>query len=59
MPEEINQEIPNYKEIDDHKEAKATMKTFLEDTITKVEEETIDMKTKPQTKAILAMQKKL
>ena len=32
---ELNQEIPNYKEIEDHKEAKETMKAYLEETITK------------------------
>ncbi|RYG70959.1 transposase, partial [Lentibacillus lipolyticus] len=52
MPEGINQEIPNYKEIEDHKEAKATMKSYLEETITKVEEN-IDIENSPETKGIL------
>lgn len=38
VPEGINQEIPNYKKIENHKEAKATMKSYLEETIQKVEE---------------------
>lgn len=52
VPEEINQEIPNYKEIEDHKEAKATMKSYLEDTITKVEKN-IDIENSPKTKEVL------
>jgi len=30
IPEEINQDIPDYKQIEDHKQAKATMKSYLE-----------------------------
>src|SRR5699024_10836007 len=52
VPEEINQEIPNYKEIENHREAKATMKSYLEDTITKVEEY-IEVENNPETKDIL------
>src|SRR5699024_9991977 len=52
VPEEINQEIPNYKEIEDHKETKATMKSYLEDTINKVEEY-IEVENNPETKDIL------
>lgn len=52
IPDTINQHIPEYKEIDDPKEAKATMKAFLEDTITKVEE-SIEGKNTPKTKEIL------
>ncbi|WP_434640922.1 hypothetical protein PQ743_05115 [Thermoanaerobacterium thermosaccharolyticum] len=35
--EEINTDIPNYKEIEDHKEAKETMKAYLEELINEVE----------------------
>lgn len=38
ISEEINQEIPEYKEIEDSKEAKATRKSYLDGTIQKVEE---------------------
>jgi len=59
VPEALNQNIPDYKEIEDHKKAKQTMKVFLEETIKQVEEnvEIIDgSKTKAiieNTKAIL------
>ena len=33
IPEEINQDIPDYKQIENHKEAKATMKSYLEELI--------------------------
>ena len=49
VPDGISQEIPEYKEIEDPKEAKAIMKTYLEETITKVEE-TVDMEQNPKTK---------
>src|SRR5699024_4448786 len=52
VPEEINQEITKYKEIEHHNEAKATMKSELEDTITKVEEY-IEVESNPETKDIL------
>lgn len=38
IPSNINQEVPDYKEIEDPKEAKATMKTYLEEVINQVEE---------------------
>ncbi len=38
IPEEINTNIPNYKEIADHREAKATMKAYVEEVIAQVEE---------------------
>ena len=38
VPENIDQNIPNYKEIEDHKEAKKVMKDYLESEINKVEE---------------------
>lgn len=52
VPEEINQTIPDYKEIEDYTEAKATMKSYLEETITKVEE-SIDVESSPKTKEVL------
>ncbi len=52
LPEEMNQEIPNYKEIEDHKEAKAVMKSYLEETITKVEKH-IEVENNPQIKGLL------
>lgn len=52
VPEEINQEIPDYKEIEDHKEAKAMMKSYLEETINKVGE-TIDVENSPKTKEVI------
>lgn len=52
VPSSIDQDIPKYKEIEDHKEAKATMKSYLEDTIAKVEE-TIEIEDHPQTTAAL------
>ena len=49
MPESINQEIPKYKEIEDHKKAKSVMKTYIEETITKVEK-VIELEHHPKTK---------
>ncbi len=37
MPEDIDTNIPNYKEIEDHQEAKQTMKEYLEKTIESAE----------------------
>lgn len=37
LPESINEKIPNYKEIEDHNEAKKVMKEYLEDLIQTVE----------------------
>ena len=37
LPVTINTEIPNYKEIEDHKEAKSTMKAYLEEVIEKAD----------------------
>ena len=52
VPENINQEIPNYKEIEDHQEAKATMKSYLENTITEVEE-SIEIDNSLETKELI------
>lgn len=58
VPEDINQEIPDYKEIEDHKEAKETMKSYLEETMTKVEE-TVDLENSPKTKEVLGNAKEI
>lgn len=36
LPKEIDQDIPDYKEIEDHKEAKIVMKEYLENEIDKI-----------------------
>ena len=38
IPEEINTNIPDYTQIEDHKQAKAVMKDYLEETIASAEE---------------------
>lgn len=58
VPETINQEIPKYKEIEDHKEAKATMKAYLEETMAKVEEN-IEIENSPKTKEIIENAKEI
>jgi transposase len=52
VPSTIDQVIPNYTEIEDHKEAKATMKSYLEETINKVEE-SVRLDDNPETKRIV------
>jgi len=52
VPQGLNQEIPNYKDIEDHHEAKATMKSRLEEVISQVEK-SIDLEYNPQTKQLL------
>ena len=58
VPDSINQEIPEYKEIEDHKEAKAVMKAYLEETITKVEE-MIEIEQHPKTKDLIENAKEI
>ena len=58
VPDSINQEIPEYKEIEDHKEAKAVMKTYLEETITKVEE-MIEIEQHPKIKDLIENAKEI
>jgi len=41
IPAEINTDIPDYKSITDHKEAKKVMKTYLETVIDKVQEDPV------------------
>lgn len=52
VPAGLNQEIPNYKEIEDHHEAKAIMKSRLEEIFTQVEE-SINLENSPHTKQVL------
>jgi len=52
IPEQIDKDIPNYKEIEDHNEAKKTMKNYLEKTIEEIEEN-IDLSTAPKTAQII------
>lgn len=52
VPDTVNQEIPEYKEINDPKESKATMKAYLEETI-KTVEETVDIDQNPKTKELI------
>jgi transposase len=49
VPDTINQEIPEYKEIEDPKVAKEVMKEYLEETILKVEE-SVEIDKTPETK---------
>ena len=58
VPDSINQDIPKYKEIEDPKEAKATMKAYLEETITKVEE-SVEIENTPKTKELLENAKEI
>jgi len=52
IPEGLDTEIPNYKEIEDHQEAKTTMKSYLEESISKVEEN-IDLENNSKTKDVV------
>lgn len=52
LPENINQDIPNYKEISDNKEAKKVMKDYLVSEITKIKR-IINLEKCPKTKKIL------
>lgn len=58
VPQVLNQDIPNYKEIEDHKEAKAVMKSYLQETITKVEE-SVSLEKSPKTKRLLESAKEI
>lgn len=48
IPEKINTNIPDYKVIEDHKEAKETMKNYLENMMQEVQN-TVDISIMPQT----------
>ena len=58
IPEKVNGDIPKYKEIEDHKEAKSTMKNYLEKLIEDVEN-TIGETTTPKTKIALKNAKEI
>ncbi|MED4351096.1 IS1182 family transposase [Schinkia azotoformans] len=58
VPDSINQDIPNYKEMEDHNEAKATMKNYLQETITTVEGQ-LELDLNPKTKAVLENAKEI
>jgi transposase len=58
LPEEINQNIPDYKEISDNKEAKRVMKNYLESEINKIESAII-LKECPNTRKILENAKQI
>jgi len=58
VPDSINQDIPQYKEIEDHKKAKVVMKAYLEETITKVEE-MIELEHHPKTKDLIENAKEI
>lgn len=52
IPDGINTEIPNYKEIEDHNEAKGLMLSYLEGTIAEVER-SVDLDKYHKTKEII------
>ncbi|CAM3565280.1 hypothetical protein GCM10009865_09000 [Aeromicrobium ponti] len=58
VPDTINQEIPEYKEIENHKEAKAVMKDFIEETIKSVKEN-VEIEQAPKTKKVLENAKEI
>ena len=58
LPENINQSIPKYKEIKNHKEAKKVMEDYLQSEINKVEE-MINPEEHPQTYKILENAKQI
>jgi len=58
IPTEINANIPNYKVIEDHKEAKETMKTYLENMMTEVSSN-VDISAMPDTAKAIAETKEI
>lgn len=58
VPESINQKIPEYKEIEDHKEAKETMKAYLEETISQVEDK-VEVENNSKIKEVLENAKEI
>lgn len=58
IPESINQDVPEYQEIEDHKEAKETMKSYLEDTISQVEQH-VEVEMAPKTNRVLENAKEI
>jgi transposase len=58
IPENIDVNIPQYKEIEDHKVAKSTMKTYLTNLIEDVES-TVEISQTPKTKTIMEKAKEI
>jgi len=58
IPEQINQNIPNYKEIEDHKQAKETMKNYLKNLISEVKTD-VDLSKLPETRQTLEKAEKI
>lgn len=58
LPEDINQNIPEYKDIKDHKEAKKVMETYLKEEIKKIED-VVDIKENPKTTKVLKNTKEI
>jgi len=58
IPENVNEDIPDYKEIEDQKEAKATMKDYLEKLIENVES-TVDETVAPKTNKAIEKAKEI
>jgi hypothetical protein len=56
--EEINTNIPNYKEIEDHKVAKETMKGYLENLMEEVENK-VDTSAMPETEQVIEKAKEI
>ncbi|WP_010170167.1 IS1182-like element ISBch1 family transposase [Bacillus coahuilensis] len=52
IPSTVNQDVPEYKVIEDHQEAKSIMKNYLEETILQIEE-TIHPEHTPKTKEVI------
>jgi transposase len=58
IPENVNEDIPKYKDIPDHKEAKAKMKSYLEELIETVESN-VDEAVAPKTGEALEQAKRI
>ena len=58
MPEDIDTDIPDYKEIKDHKEAKKVMKNYLEKKIEEVED-IVNKEENPKTAEVLENAKEI
>lgn len=52
MPENIDINVPNYKEIENHNEAKQTMKAYLEQVIDEIKS-TVDVDNAPKTNEVI------
>ncbi|MFA9560691.1 transposase, partial [Evansella sp. AB-rgal1] len=58
VPDNVDVTIPNYKEIENHREAKETMKTYLEATLEKVEE-SVEIEKNPKTKETMELAREI